>query len=91
MLFCGFDISDNILDESTICRFRNKLIEKNLLEKLLNDINSQLADLGLKLQKAIMEVLDFTNSRFKNKIFGEEISEDRNEDEFSIKIATTLN
>lgn len=38
-----------------------------------------------------MEVLDFTNSRFKNKILGEEISEDRNEDEFSIKIATTLN
>ena len=89
MLFCGFDLIDNIPDESTICRFRNKLIEKNLLEKLLNEINSQLADLGLKVQKANMAVLDATliesNSRPKNKILEEEMPEDRNEDEFSNK------
>ena len=88
MLFCGFDISDNIPDESTICRFRNKLIEKNLLEKLLNEINSQLAHLGLKVQKANMAILDATliesNSRPKNKILEEEIPEDRNEDNQNI-------
>jgi IS5 family transposase len=89
MLFCGFDISDDIPDESTICRFRNKLIEKNLLEKLLNEINSQLADLGLKVQKANMAVLDATliesNSRPKNKILEEEMPEDRNENDFNNK------
>jgi IS5 family transposase len=88
MLFCGFDISDNIPDESTICRFRNKLIEKNLLEKLLNEINSQLAHLGLKVQKANITILDATliesNSRPKNKILEEEIREDRNEDNQNI-------
>jgi len=41
MLFCDFDISDNIPDETTICRFRNKLIEANLLEKLCKEVNSQ--------------------------------------------------
>lgn len=89
MLFCGFDIADNIPDETTICRFRNKLIEHNLLEKLLNEINSQLADLGLKVQKANMAILDATliqsNARPKNKTLEEEIPEDRNEDEFSNK------
>lgn len=85
MLFCGFDIADNIPDETTICRFRNKLIEQNLLEKLLNEINSQLANLGLKLQKANMAILDATliqsNARPKNKILEEEMPQDRNEDE----------
>jgi hypothetical protein len=31
------------------CRFRNKLIKNNLLEKLLDKVNSQLSDLLLKL------------------------------------------
>ena len=87
MLFCGFDLIDNIPDETTICRFRNKLIEHNLLEKLLNEINSQLANLCLKLQKANMAILDATliqsNARPKNKILEEEIPQDRNEDEFN--------
>jgi len=86
MLFCDFDIADDIPDESTICRFRNKLIEKNLLEKLLNEINFQLADLGLKVEKANMAILDATliesNSRPKNRILEEEIPKDRSEDDF---------
>ena len=30
MLFTGFDIENNIPDETTLCRFRNKLVEKGL-------------------------------------------------------------
>ena len=86
MLFCGFDIADDIPDESTICRFRNRLIKNNLLEKLLDEVNSQLSDLGLKVRKANMAILDATliesGSRPKNKILEEEIPEDRSEDEF---------
>lgn len=83
--FCGFDINGDIPDHSTICRFRNKLIEKNLLEKLLNEVNNQLVDLGLKVEKTNLAILDATiiesNSRPKNKVLEEEISEDRKEDE----------
>ena len=86
MLFCGFDIADDIPDESTICRFRNRLIKNNLLEKLLDEVNSQISDLGLKVRKANMAILDATliesGSRPKNKILEEEIPEDRSEDEF---------
>jgi IS5 family transposase len=84
MLFCDFDIEDNIPDETTICRFRNKLIEANLLEKLFQEINSQLEGLNLKVKKADMAIIDATiiesSCRPKNKII-EEIPEDRKEDE----------
>lgn len=85
--FCGFDINGDIPDHSTICRFRNKLIEKGLLEKLLDEVNNQLSDLGLKVKKTNLAILDATliesNSRPKNKILEEEIPEDRNEDNFN--------
>lgn len=83
--FCGFDITRDVPDETTICRFRNKLIEKNLLEKLLNEVNNQLVELGLKVEKTNLAILDATiiesNSRTKNKVLEEEIPEDRKEDE----------
>ena len=82
MLFCDFDISDHIPDETTICRFRNKLIDKNLLEKLLSEVNSQLEQLGLKVKKTNMAIVDATiiesSCRPKMKIL-EEIPEDRKE------------
>lgn len=84
MLFCGFDISDTIPDETTICRFRNKLIKANLLEKLFKEINSQLEDLNLKVKKADMAIVDATiiesSCRPKSKII-EEVVEDRKEEE----------
>jgi transposase, IS5 family len=39
MLFTGFELTDNLPDYSTFCRFRNRLIEKKLHKKLLNEIN----------------------------------------------------
>jgi transposase, IS5 family len=86
--FCGFDINGDIPDHSTICRFRNKLIEKGLLERLLGEVNDQLVGLGLKVEKTNLAILDATiiesNSRPKNKILEEEIPEDRKEDESNI-------
>ena len=85
--FCGFDINGDVPDETTICRFRNKLVEKNLLEKLLDEVNGQLVGLGLKVEKTNLAILDATiiesNSRPKNKVLEEEIAEDRKEDELN--------
>jgi len=39
MLFTGFDITDASPDETTFCRFRKKLIEHGLIDKLLIEIN----------------------------------------------------
>lgn len=60
MMFTGFELNDDIPDASTIGRFRNKLIEKNLDKKLFKEINQQLEKLGLKLQKANGAVIDAT-------------------------------
>jgi IS5 family transposase len=82
MLFCDFDLMNNTPDETTICRFRNRLIEKNLLNKLLVEINSQLEGLGLKVKKANMAIVDATiiesASRPTMKIL-EEVAQDRSE------------
>lgn len=82
MLFCDLDLMNNIPDETTICRFRNRLIEKNLLHKLLTEINSQLEESGLKVKKADMAIVDATiiesASRPRMKAL-EEIVTDRNE------------
>lgn len=85
--FCGFDINGEIPDHSTICRFRNKLIKKGLLEKILEEVNNQLVELGLKVEKSNLAILDATiiesNSRPKNKILEEEMPQDRRENEFN--------
>ena len=83
--FCGFDIDVDIPDHSTICRFRNKLIERGLLEDLLESVNAQLINLGLKVKKTNLAILDATiiesNGRPSNKVLEEDIPEDRKEDE----------
>lgn len=87
MLFTGFELNDDIPDASTICRFRNKLIEKNLDEKLFQEINYQLEKLGLKLEKAKGAVIDATiiesASRPRRTV---NIEQDREESETKVEI-----
>ena len=52
MVFTGFEMLDDVPDSTTLCRFRNKLISKNLYKKLLSEINIQLENTGIKVQKA---------------------------------------
>ena len=49
--FVGISLDEDVPDHTTICRFRNLLAEKELLQKLLNDVNGQLAVQG-KLVKS---------------------------------------
>ena len=37
--FTGFSVGDKLPDETTFCRFRNKLIEGNKFDKLFNEVN----------------------------------------------------
>lgn len=40
--FAGFSLDDETPDHTTICRFRNLLLQKGLMKKLLDEINKQL-------------------------------------------------
>jgi len=87
MIFTGFELNDDIPDASTVCRFRNKLIEKNLDKKLFKEINYQLERLGLKLEKANGAVVDATiiesAARPRKTV---NIEEDREENSLKIEI-----
>jgi transposase, IS5 family len=49
--FVGLQIDENVPDETTLCRFRNRLIEGNLLEKLFAIVNKQLEEKGFFVKK----------------------------------------
>jgi IS5 family transposase len=58
--FTGFTLGDNLPDETTFCRFRNKLIKQGKLDLLLNEINAQLESAGLKVKSADTAIVDAT-------------------------------
>jgi len=58
--FTGFSLGDKLPDETTFCRFRNKLIKQGKLELLFNEINNQLESLGLKVKSASSAIVDAT-------------------------------
>ena len=85
MWFTGFGLASKVFtvpDETTICRFRNKLSKAKILDKLLKQVNSQLEYSNLKIKSSHGAVLDATlieaavNSNAKPKV----IAEDRDED-----------
>ena len=45
LVFCGFDLGAELPDHSTICRFRNRMVAARLDDKVLAEINRQLANL----------------------------------------------
>lgn len=45
--FVGLGIEDDVPDETTLCRFRARLNQKNTLEKLFRIVNEQLEEKGL--------------------------------------------
>lgn len=60
MLFTGFELGSDLPDETTLCRFRNKLIEQKLESKLFREINQQLTQLGLQIENSKGAVVDAT-------------------------------
>jgi len=82
MEFTGFTLEEYLPDETTFCRFRNRLVELELDQILMNEINNQLCVLGLKIEKTNGAIIDATiiesAARPKQQI---EIADDRNEEE----------
>lgn len=80
MMFTGFELLEDCLDATTLCRFRNRIIEKDLDKKFFNEINQQLERSGLKLKEAHGAIIDATiiesSARPKRQL---SIGEDRKE------------
>ena len=60
MLFIGFELGEDVPDETTLCRFRNKLIEKGLAKKLFEEINRQIEMLGFQIHATQGAIVDAT-------------------------------
>ncbi len=58
--FTGFSVGDALPDETTFCRFRNKLIKSGKFEKLFSEVNKQLEGHGLKVKHADVAIVDAT-------------------------------
>lgn len=52
--FVGLALSDEVPDHSTVCRFRNLLVEQGVLEKLFGELDKQLDKAGLILRRGTM-------------------------------------
>jgi transposase, IS5 family len=52
--FAGLALTDAVPDHSTICRFRNLLVENGLLEKLFAELDRQLEKAGVILKRGTM-------------------------------------
>lgn len=83
MLFAGLDLHAPVPDETTHCRFRNALVEKDLYDALLAEICHQLEAHGLKLRAAQAAIIDATliKSAARPRSHIEGIAEDRAEDQ----------
>lgn len=52
--FVGLSLEDDTPDHTTICRFRLKLIDEGLLEKLFSELDRQLEQAGVILKRGTM-------------------------------------
>ncbi|NPV39490.1 hypothetical protein BREVNS_1416 [Brevinematales bacterium NS] len=81
--FCGFHVSDEIPDYTTICRFRNRLLKLDLYQVLFDEFNKQLEEKGLIVKKGTL--IDATviksSRRPKKTVDARILPEDRKEED----------
>lgn len=88
--FAGFSLTSDIPDHSTICRFRNSLLEKELYKKLLEEINNQLENKGFLLKTGT--IVDATvveshcHPRKITKVFTVDRKEEESKTDIEIKV-----
>jgi len=56
--FTGFDVADSVPDETSICRFRNRLINKCVDKRLFAELNRQLVEHGIMVREAKAAIVD---------------------------------
>jgi IS5 family transposase len=89
--FSGFSLSSPLPDYSTICRFRNAILELGLYEKLFEEIMKQLESKGLLVKESNGAIVDATiieSSRRPRKVM-EIMPEDRKEEKTDIPSTVT--
>ncbi len=70
--FCGFGFSDEIPDETTLVRFRQRLIKRRLHDKLLGHINSCLDQHGIGVRRVSLVDASIIESSVRGPRKGEE-------------------
>ena len=83
--FVGISLGEDVPDHTTICRFRNLLANKKLLQPLLNEVNGQLTAQG-KLVKSgcvVDATLISSAARPRKRVEIEMVAVDREEDTVS--------
>ncbi len=60
MFFTGFELGEDLPDETTLCRFRNRLFAKGLDKALFDELNRQLEELEIKVSKCNGAIVDAT-------------------------------
>ena len=90
--FTGFSLEDETPEHTTICRFRNRLVEKGLSRKVLDEVNDQLECQGKLVKKGCIVDASIISSaaRPTKRVDIESIPEDRREEEgqdISVKVS----
>jgi transposase, IS5 family len=60
MAFAELELGEEVPDETTLCRFRNRLVAEGKIEGLLKLVNRQLEGRGLKVEQAKGALIDAT-------------------------------
>jgi IS5 family transposase len=81
--FVGVSFEEDAPDHTTICRFRNLLAEKKLLQKLLNEVNMQLSVQGKLVKSGCVADATLISSaaRPRKQVDIEMVATDREEDD----------
>ena len=81
--FVGLSLEDSVPDHTTICRFRNLLISKNLLQVLLDDVNRQMEIQGKLVKKgvAVDASIISSSARPRKQVVIDTVVRDREESE----------
>jgi len=90
--FAGFSLEESKPDHTTICRFRNLLVEKRLLQTLLDEVNGQMEKQGKLVKKgvAIDASIITSAARPRKQVDVESVVSDREETESSSAEKTKL-
>lgn len=78
--FTGFSMAQDIPDYSTICRFRNRLIENHSYEKVFYEFNRQIEKLGLIVKTGVIVDATVVQSSRRPKKTKEDVVVDREEE-----------
>jgi IS5 family transposase len=81
--FVGLSLEESVPDHTTICRFRNALIEKDLLQTVLNEVNRQMEKQGKLVKKGVAVDASIISSaaRPRKQVDVESVVSDREESE----------